>query len=39
MEQVYKDAIAEIEEKLDQENALLIESTTIPKNSNRSPST
>jgi hypothetical protein len=32
MEQVYADAIAEIEEKLEQENLLLVDSTTTPQN-------
>jgi hypothetical protein len=39
MEQVYADVIAEIEEKLEHENALMIESTMTPQKSNRSPST
>jgi hypothetical protein len=37
MEKVYADAIAEIDQKLEQENALF-ESTTTPQKSNRSPS-
>jgi Fe2+ transport system protein B len=38
MEQVYADAIAEIDQKLEQENILLAESSTTPQKSNRSPS-
>ncbi len=38
MEKVYADDIAEIDQKLEQENALLVESTTTPQKSNRSPS-
>ena len=38
MEKVYADAIAEIEQKLEQENSLLVESATTPQKSNRSPS-
>jgi hypothetical protein len=38
MEQVYADAIAEIDQKLEQENILLAESSTTPPKSNRSPS-
>ena len=38
MEKVYVNAIAEIEEKLEQENALLAKSTVTPQKSNRSPS-
>ncbi len=38
MKQVYAAAIAEIEEKLEQENALLLESTMTSQKSNRSPS-
>jgi hypothetical protein len=39
MEQAYADAIAEIEQKLEQENILLAESSTTPQKSNYSPST
>jgi hypothetical protein len=38
MEKVYADAIAEIDQKLEQENALLSASTSTPQKSNRSPS-
>jgi hypothetical protein len=38
MEKVYADAIAEIDQKLEQENALLVKSTTTSQKSNRSPS-
>jgi hypothetical protein len=38
MEKVYADAIAEIDQKLEQENALLAESTSNTQKSNRSPS-
>ena len=38
MEKVYADAIAEIDQKLEQENILLGESSTTPQKSNRSPS-
>ena len=37
MEKVYADAIVEIDQKLEQENALLAESTSTPQKSNRSP--
>jgi hypothetical protein len=38
MEKVYADAIAKIDQKLEQENALLSASTSTPQKSNRSPS-
>jgi hypothetical protein len=38
MEKVYADVIAEIDQKLEQENALLSTSTSTPQKSNRSPS-
>ena len=38
MEKVYADAIAEIDQKLEQENLLLSASTSTPQKSNRSPS-
>ena len=38
MAKVYADAIAEIDQKLEQENALLVKSTTTSQKSNRSPS-
>ena len=38
MEKVYADAIAKIDQQLEQENALLFASTSTPQKSNRSPS-